>query len=260
MARGEVFASRSIAGHGRNARGCFDEYVISVTLAGTVTYDVDGQPFELNAGDVIIVYPGTSQHWRVDGDEAWDTIYAIFKPRPHWLAWLRMDQQPKGYVRLQVNDPYVLRRVVGCFSRLLRRTRWTVAYRTDYDLNLIEQILLWCRTIHEAQAQPMDERVRAAMAYIAANLDQALSLESIAEGAGSSRSRLASLFREQVGQTPMAYVETQRLERAKQMLRYSAEPIAAIARSVGFDDPHYFSNRFRRHTRTTPRDYRNRVS
>jgi AraC family transcriptional regulator of arabinose operon len=68
------------------------------------------------------------------------------------------------------------------------------------------------------------------------------------------------LFREQVGQTPQQWVERERMARAMQLLALSSRTIANIAAEVGYDNPFYFSLRFKQHTGRSPRDWRQRAA
>ena len=47
-----------------------------------------------------------------------------------------------------------------------------------------------------------------------------------------------------------------RIQRACQLLRHSQLPVGAVAVSVGFEDPFYFSRTFRRETGVSPTEYR----
>jgi AraC family transcriptional regulator of arabinose operon len=59
--------------------------------------------------------------------------------------------------------------------------------------------------------------------------------------------------------TPGQFLELQRLNRAKQLLELTPRTIQAIASEVGFDNPFYFTQRFKRQTGLSPRDYRRHV-
>ncbi|MFC5652629.1 helix-turn-helix transcriptional regulator [Paenibacillus solisilvae] len=59
------------------------------------------------------------------------------------------------------------------------------------------------------------------------------------------------------GCTPNEYVNEYRIEQAKMLLLTTDRSIAAVSSEVGFDDPPYFSRRFRSSTGMNPRDYRN---
>jgi AraC-like DNA-binding protein len=48
----------------------------------------------------------------------------------------------------------------------------------------------------------------------------------------------------------------QRINRARQLLELTAMSIKEIAAEVGYENPFYFSLRFKKQTGTSPRDYR----
>ncbi len=56
-----------------------------------------------------------------------------------------------------------------------------------------------------------------------------------------------------VGSVPATVYEH---DRARQLLEFTQEPVSAIARQVGFENPFYFTLRFRRHLGASPREWR----
>ena len=98
------------------------------------------------------------------------------------------------------------------------------------------------------------------MDFLCHHLDSRATLDDLAAMAGLSVSRLAHLFKAQVGQTPQQFQEQQRLERARQLLELSGRSIQDIAADVGFENPFYFTLRFKRLTGQSPRDYRKRLA
>ncbi|MGJ7485654.1 GlxA family transcriptional regulator [Variovorax sp. LT2P21] len=65
-------------------------------------------------------------------------------------------------------------------------------------------------------------------------------------------------FKLATGMAPMAYVQTLRIEEAKQLLETGNASIEAIAEEVGYDDAAFFSRLFRRSVSLTPAQYRRR--
>ncbi|MEW2417229.1 AraC family transcriptional regulator [Streptomyces sp. NPDC046866] len=82
----------------------------------------------------------------------------------------------------------------------------------------------------------------------------------LAAEAGVSRATLARRFGALVGRPPMAYLAWWRLTYAATLLRDTADPLAAIARRVGYGTPYAFSHAFNREFGTTPGRYRARVA
>jgi AraC family transcriptional regulator of arabinose operon len=124
-------------------------------------------------------------------------------------------------------------------------------------MNALEELLLWCDTQNPRSAESkLDPRVLDAMNFMCRSLDRKLTLDDVADAGGLSASRLSHLFKLQVGATPQQFLEQQRLNRAMQLLEMTPLSIKEIARQVGFDNPFYFTLRFKRHTGKSPREYR----
>jgi transcriptional regulator GlxA family with amidase domain len=65
-------------------------------------------------------------------------------------------------------------------------------------------------------------------------------------------------FRTATGYAPVDYVQTLRIEEAKQLLETTSEPTDEIGRLVGYEDPTFFRRLFKRKTGVTPGRYRQR--
>ena len=87
-------------------------------------------------------------------------------------------------------------------------------------------------------------------------LEQSATLTAIARRAGRSRFQFHRDFRKALGETPRAFVERLRLERAAAALLGTHASILAIALEAGFFSPEVFTRAFRRRFGCTPRHYR----
>lgn len=94
--------------------------------------------------------------------------------------------------------------------------------------------------------------------WMADNLDADLRVEALAERAAMSPRNFARAFRRDTGMTPAAYVETLRLERARQMLEGPPGPIDQIAIRCGFGTPETMRRAFARRLGVSPAEYRQR--
>jgi len=88
------------------------------------------------------------------------------------------------------------------------------------------------------------------------NLETPLRARELAERAGISIRALGRILRERVGESPMRYYLTLRLQAARNALFYSEIPIQGIAASCGFSCPEVFSRSFRAHFGVSPREFR----
>lgn len=83
-----------------------------------------------------------------------------------------------------------------------------------------------------------------------------LSLQDLARGADVSADHLARTFRSHYRCTPGQYLRQLRIEHAQRELEASKVSIVTIAAAAGFSDQSHFTRWFRRHTGTTPAQYR----
>ena len=83
-------------------------------------------------------------------------------------------------------------------------------------------------------------------------------LQTLAERSGMSRSSFAVRFKETVGTTPMEYLTRWRMLLAGDRLKSSAEPVSAIAASLGYDSESAFGKAFRRTMGCSPRQHSRR--
>jgi len=81
-------------------------------------------------------------------------------------------------------------------------------------------------------------------------------IDRLAAAAGVSRPTLARRFTALVGRPPMAYLTWWRLTFAATLLRDTSDPLATIARRVGYGTPYALSHAFNREFGTTPGRYR----
>ncbi len=129
--------------------------------------------------------------------------------------------------------------------------RWLVLYlqrpggQAQFSSHLSAQL---------AERQPLREL----QSWIADNLDADLRVETLAERAAMSPRNFARFFGREVGMTPATYVEELRVERARQLLEDSGEPVELIAGRCGFGTPETMRRAFARRVGVPPAEYRAR--
>lgn len=94
--------------------------------------------------------------------------------------------------------------------------------------------------------------------YIAANLEEDLTITQLAKVASLSRFHFARAFKAAVGQSPHQYVSVHRLERAKELLTREDQSLLDIAVALNFSTQANFTRAFHRSTGMTPGQYRRR--
>lgn len=150
-------------------------------------------------------------------------------------------------------DLELIRWFYSCY-RLFRRGEVTGAAGA-----LVGAALLRIRSLEEKQERMryLHPSVKAAVGFIAANLEQKLALSEIARHSGISASRLNVLFRAQFHCSVGEYLAERRMSLARTLLCNPMFTVADVAAHVGFSDVNYFIRCFGRRCRQTPGQFRN---
>ncbi|WP_019884298.1 AraC family transcriptional regulator [Streptomyces purpureus] len=133
-----------------------------------------------------------------------------------------------------------------------------VAVPSLLDLLLVYMIRAWMEasTVGAWPAVLGDPVVAAALRALHADPAEPWTNDRLAAEAGVSRATLARRFTALVGRPPTAYLTWWRLTFAAALLRDTQDPLATIARRVGYGTPYAFSHAFSREFGTTPGRYR----
>jgi AraC-like DNA-binding protein len=92
--------------------------------------------------------------------------------------------------------------------------------------------------------------------YIAAHLQQNISIQMLADVAGLSMFHFARTFKQSEGVTPHRFLLQSRLRRVQELLANTELSLSEIALAAGFSDQSHCARRFREFVGVTPRRYR----
>lgn len=99
-------------------------------------------------------------------------------------------------------------------------------------------------------------KLRQAIAFMAARLDQPFDLNSLARAVGMSEFHFSRLFKKATGLSPSLYFIRQRVAKAQQLLQETDSSVIQIGMTVGYSSPSHFAQIFRRETGLSPTGYR----
>ncbi|WP_149194437.1 helix-turn-helix domain-containing protein [Luteimonas suaedae] len=99
-------------------------------------------------------------------------------------------------------------------------------------------------------------QIRRLREYVDAHLSQRILVADLAMVAGISMGHLHRAFRASLGETPHAFIQKRRVERARRLLAEGSLSIFEVAASVGFESPSHFSRVFRTIMKVSPSRFR----
>lgn len=105
-----------------------------------------------------------------------------------------------------------------------------------------------------------DEPIIQSQIWLENNFKEPVIISQLASTVGLEERTFNRRFKRVTGDTPTEYLQGVRVEAARKMLEFSAEPIDMITQEVGYSDTSSFCRLFKRHTDLTPSAYRKRFS
>jgi len=112
--------------------------------------------------------------------------------------------------------------------------------------------------IPKSKVETDDFRVKRVEEFMRENLHRRVPLDELANIVNLSIWRLCHLFRSETGVSPIQYLKSLRLERARDLLETSLLSIREIAKSIGLDDQSHFVRDFKKVYGASPTSYRMR--
>jgi AraC-like DNA-binding protein len=134
--------------------------------------------------------------------------------------------------------------------------------RTPATDSVLQSLLdaLLCQFVQLTMHRAGDVLISTLRGFMRANMNQLITLDDLAETAGISKYHLTRKYREITGRPPMADLRAIRLERARELILTSAEPLKAIPAQVGVANIHHMTRLFRQHFGVTPGSLRRAAS
>lgn len=229
-------------------------WLITYTLSGQGMYRQPGLTVHASPGDIVLLGPDALHDYAVSPGGAWEFLWAHFHPRPQWLSWWRLPEVGNNLYQATLS-PAARHRAAQVFLTLHADACADDPLRREFALNGLEQVLLLAARERTAQP-PLDPRVQQTLALVSTDLAAPHTLRTLARTTALSPSRLAHLFKREVGISVGQLVLSLRLQQATRLLAFTTRDIGDIAADVGFTSPFYFSRQFHRRYGMSPRAYR----
>lgn len=108
----------------------------------------------------------------------------------------------------------------------------------------------------EERGSSYSRNVLIALQYIEEHMDKDVPVEEIAGLLHIGNSYFSTIFKREVGMSFVEYCTGKKMETAKKLLENKKLKIQKIAELVGYQDPKYFSQVFKKYFGRTPKEYR----
>lgn len=150
-----------------------------------------------------------------------------------------------------VNVEKMLKRNLAYINKVM-----SIQDQEDLCVWISEALNEFIELVYSSQDSSRITQIRPALNYIDANYDKPINLTDIARSCHLSVSRLAHIFKEQMGITVIDYLTNVRIQRAKQLLLATDQNCTEICFQVGYNNQSYFTRTFKELVGMTPREFR----
>ena len=226
-------------------------------LEGAMRIRIRGRMHRAGVGDLIIYHPGEDHRETFPAGRLSAVVLRFRPPRLGRGVRFPSKRATPPVVRLPWHERF-RKLFEGMILDAKVEDAWTEALSQAY---LVQFAVLLHRALRSigrggrTPRGPADDRagrIAGAMAMIRDGLGCGLTVRDLARHSAMSESGFSHTFKAVAGIPPRRYAIQARIARARELLETTGLSVKEIAAQLGYDDPHYFSRCFRRHTGRTP--------
>lgn len=249
-----------------------EEFEVGFVTGGTVRMECGNRKYVLNAGDLFFINSNVLHEMNNNNPQH----KATFKSIVFNGSVIGGDESSifhRKYLVPVLNNNHfrdiVLTANSSHYQRIfsLLNVVWdsVCAETSNYEMTVRNELsTLFCILIHFPENSiPIQEhnflqesRVQMLLAYIHQHYYENFTLDDLAKSASISKSETLRCFKGIVGQSPIKYLKTYRLQSAAHMIRNTDYSIGTICELCGFSDNSYFSKSFKEMYHCTPIEYK----
>lgn len=234
--------------------GVRDHYLLHYVTQGKGTYTAQGETYTLSEGDMFLAWPSDLIAYQADLEDPWTYCWVGFGGLDAGELILQTDfsqQQPI----LHVPDGEEPRELLMDIYRCRGARPYEVVRMTGKLYAFLAWLMKTSHADKKKRRQAGVEHAQRACDFIANNYADPITIADIAGSVGVCRSLLNRAFQQHMDISPMQYLTRYRMAQACRLLTRTDMAIKVVAFSVGYEDPLYFSRRFREVMGCSPRDY-----
>ena len=244
-------------GH-RMHRPRHDDNLLLYCADGSGELETGGLQITVKSGDLVLLPQGLAHSYGANDGQPW-TLYWVHFQGVSTRIFLEYLGYREGRPLVHTGVSPAL---LAAFNSLLavRRT----GYSSSAFINAANQLRhLFTQFALETRRQqaglPTALDLDAIQVYMQENIDQQIDLPALAAVANLSKFHFSNRYKALTGYSPIKHFLHMKIEYACQLLDSTEMSVKAIAASLGYSDPLYFSRLFSKTMGMPPRAYRSSV-
>lgn len=270
----QIFAERPFLHADRRT----DFHVLIYVIQGSISIVEEDTEYEVNAGALFFLKAGL-HHYGVTPsapNTKWIFVHFLLERQEIMIPSKTMEKsefrpytshlQGQEFIKtdyeytLQLPKLHSINKGSAMESKLHHLVEWfhsSHPLRAGYMNPLLQEILLDCYVESERESiYPNQEIIYEIIRDLETHTQENFSAKRIEEVFHLSYKHLCRIFKQATGRTLTQYHTELRINEASRLLRETTSQISDISSIMGFADPLYFSNVFKKINGLSPRSYR----
>ncbi|OBZ11024.1 AraC family transcriptional regulator [Bacillus sp. FJAT-26390] len=215
---------------------------------------IGNRTFYPKAGDLCLMPADVTQSYGTINENTFGKYWCHFTAK---LGNFNLFQVLEMPVILTVTDHPLLK---DKFDRLMyhyKSEEWTADLHVQATFLEIMAMFLeqTDRVTINAPTTSSFEKMNVVLSYIEEHLSENISVDTLAQLVHFHPNYFIRMFKNTTGLSPIHYVNRKRMDKAREMLTFTALSISAVAEALGMDAT-YFSRLFKEYTALSPSEYR----
>lgn len=238
-----------------SSRSHLESYLFFIVLSGSGTVTMDGSIHALHAGDHVFLDCRKPYAHESSDDDPWELLWVHFQGNAMegYYEYFVKHQNPSIF------HPSSASAFQSLLEQILNLEQKRAGNRELLENSILHQ-LATCLLTYQGDAYPQEGstllKLQEIRHYLDEHYTEKLSLDELANRFYISKYHMSREFKKAFGTTLVNYLTSQRITRAKEMLRFTDLQIETIARSCGIEDNSYFNKVFQKAEGITAREYR----
>lgn len=237
--------------HNRSRKNGIEEYILLYCLQGEGWIKIHGKIIKITPNTGYIIPKNTPHKYGSSDKEAWSIYWIHFSGTYATTFYERFCNNKESAVNIvyDENRLEVLKEIISLLEDNHSDERVELVH---FKLMTFLSSLCYVATLENN----IKDKISLSISFMKSNLEEALTIETLAKQACFSVSRYSELFKQKTGYSPIQYFIRLKIQKACEYLYFTNLNIKEICKKVGFEDPYYFSRMFKKQIGLSPMQYK----
>lgn len=228
-----------------NRRNNRERWAIILKYEGETVYFSRGKQYLSNANNIVILPKGVSYKWRCTRSGHYSVIEFDSESESEEILSFSLKSSEK---------------ILKLFKNLELKRMQDKENSGLESMKDLYTVLSMLAAVEPKKYQPTEkhQKLATALEYMTQNYNIKIRNDELAALTGVSTVYFRKLFTEVMGQSPIDYIQSLRIQKAKEMLQSDYGSITDVASALGYQSIYDFSRAFKKRVGMSPIQYKKR--